>query len=224
MTPAQKAERARKRAIVRLSGTMSIEEIGRVTGYDEDEIIDVLSSAGRQQARIVGYNFQTGSTINGYTPRGVYTKAQILGWGALGADWDFFPFASKLPQSVQDIADVIGREKALLLIGKLPEAKGRRWRRVLYVPKSLDCKTGDDLIAMVGRADAAKLCQHFAGAVLQPANCGFILREWRSRQALRMAACGACSSEIAETVGMSRYRVREIIREAAGKAPEEAEI
>lgn len=124
-----------------------------------------------------------------------------------------------LPPSAQEIAEVIGRDRALFLIGNLPAAGGRSWRRVLYVPKRM----GPDhpLVQLMGAEDAEKLRRHFGGAILQPANCGYIARAFRDREVRRMAADGLPVPSIAAAVGLSDYRVREILRDDAGKSPEE---
>lgn len=127
----------------------------------------------------------------------------------------------KLPASVQEIVDVIGRDRALYLVGRLPAAGGRSWRRVLYVPKRLDTDTGRKLVEMVGREDAEKLRRHFGGEILQPGNCGNILRAYCQREVRRMADQGCAPADIAEVVGLSEYRVREILRSTEGKAPED---
>ncbi|GGH64905.1 hypothetical protein GCM10010975_32180 [Comamonas phosphati] len=95
----------------------------------------------------------------------------------------------QLPESAQEIADVIGRERALYLIGQLPRyvggAPGKQSTRViLYVPKSL---TDDhDLVRILGRDDAEKLCHHFGGEILNPANCSEIYRRYRDQEMARM--------------------------------------
>lgn len=126
-----------------------------------------------------------------------------------------------LPPSAQEIADVIGRDRALFLIGNLPAAGGRSWRRVLYVPKRMP--PDHPLVQLMGAEDAERLRRHFGGAILQPANCGYIARAWRDREVRRMAADGLPVPSIAASVGLSEYRVREILRDEAGKAPEESE-
>ena len=45
--------------------------------------------------------------------------------------------ARPLPESVQEIADVIGRDQALTFIGQLPQAGKRKWRVCVYIPKTL---------------------------------------------------------------------------------------
>lgn len=125
-----------------------------------------------------------------------------------------------LPPSAQEIADVIGRDRALFLIGNLPAAGGRSWRRVLYVPKRM----GRDhpLVQLMGAEDAERLRRHFGGAILQPANCGYIARAFRDREVRRMAAEGVPVTSIAASVGLSDYRVREILRSVEGNPPEES--
>ncbi|HDR9259609.1 TPA: hypothetical protein QDB21_005631 [Burkholderia vietnamiensis] len=79
-----------------------------------------------------------------------------------------------LPKSVQEIADVIGREKALHLIRSLPTyvagKPGKRCTRVmLYVPQRL--RMDHPLVQILGFEDAAKMVDNFGGECLQPANC-----------------------------------------------------
>lgn len=79
-----------------------------------------------------------------------------------------------LPKSVQEIADVIGRDKALHLIRSLPTyvagKPGKRCTRVmLYVPQRL--RLDHPLVLILGFEDAAKMVDHFGGECLQPANC-----------------------------------------------------
>jgi hypothetical protein len=79
-----------------------------------------------------------------------------------------------LPKSVQEIADVIGREKALHLIRSLPTyvagKPGKKCTRVmLYVPQRL--RMDHPLVLILGFEDAAKMVDVFGGECLQPANC-----------------------------------------------------
>jgi len=117
----------------------------------------------------------------------------------------------KLPQSVAEIAEVIGRENALALIGKLPQAGSRRWRVCLYIPKTI----GPDhsLVRLLGWHDAVAMVGAFSGMILQPSNCARIYRRYRKCQVLRMAAEGLSAVEIADIVDLSVYRTREIIAE-----------
>ena len=48
---------------------------------------------------------------------------------------------ARLPESVQEIAEVIGRDKALEFIGKLPVSGSRSWRVCVYTSWS-SCSDG----------------------------------------------------------------------------------
>lgn len=116
---------------------------------------------------------------------------------------------AKLPHSIQEIADVIGREKALEFIDKLPAAGRRPWRVCVYIPKRLPAD--HKLVRMLGWHDASKLCRAFSGMILQPANGRRIYHPYRNSQIARMDAEGIPHTEIAETMDLSVYRVREIL-------------
>lgn len=114
-----------------------------------------------------------------------------------------------LPPSAQEIADVIGRQRTLQLIGQLPPSPGRNWRVCLYVPKRL----GPDhpLVQMVGWHAANLLVREFGGMILQPSNCRILQRRWRHREVLRMHQDGASPREIADVVELSPRQVANII-------------
>lgn len=117
----------------------------------------------------------------------------------------------ELPPSAQELADVIGRERTLYLIGQLPRSGSRAWRVNLYVPKSL---TPDhQLVRILGWADAMRLVREFGGMILQPSNCNFLHREFRNREVLRLRAAGVSIAVIAEAVELTQRQVRNIIAE-----------
>jgi hypothetical protein len=118
----------------------------------------------------------------------------------------------ELPQSAQEIADVIGREKTLLLIGRLPRSPSRCWRVNLYVPKRMPLDHW--LIDLLGFEDAEKLRRMFGGEILQPSNCNQIAREFRNREVRRMSAAGMNSHEIAQAVDLTPRQVRNILAES----------
>lgn len=81
--------RATPAQIVQMAEIYGPEHIAALSGRDLDEVLAVLAEAGKTKAkRIVARDHRTGRTITGYTPRGLYLKAQLRGWGNLGADWD----------------------------------------------------------------------------------------------------------------------------------------
>jgi hypothetical protein len=126
----------------------------------------------------------------------------------------------KLPASVQEIADVIGRDRALFLIGQLPRTyppstKKRKCaeRVILYVPKSL--RPDHPLVRILGWKHASKLVVAFGGEILQPANCREVYRRFRDRSILEMLEAGDQSSQIAELLQVSARHVRNVAKENA---------
>lgn len=117
--------------------------------------------------------------------------------------------ASPLPPSAQEIADVIGRERALFLIGKLPKAGSRSWRVCLYVPKRI----GPDhpLVSLIGWRDANLLVREFGGMILQPSNCVQVHRDFRNREARRLHAEGWTIGRLADLFDLSERQVANIL-------------
>lgn len=122
--------------------------------------------------------------------------------------------ARPLPDSVQEIADVIGREKALEFIGKLPQAGKRKWRVCIYIPKSLP--PDHKLVELLGWHDADRMVRAFSGMILQPSNCRFLERDYRRRRVVELHREGLTAKEIGEQVELSAYWVREIISAEVG--------
>lgn len=129
----------------------------------------------------------------------------------------------RLPSSVQEIADVIGRDRALFLVGQLPRCYKTRqhtkqagWHVILYVPKVI--KPDHQLVQILGWADATKLVAVFGGEILQPANCTEVYRAFRDKTALAMIEAGKTPVEVAELLGVSDRQVRNLRREKAQEA------
>ncbi|ENG6107231.1 hypothetical protein [Serratia marcescens] len=109
---------------------------------------------------------------------------------------------------VQEIADVIGRERALYLIGQLPRIHiaSRQYSKViLYVPKRLTPEHA--LIKILGRDDADKLVNAFGGENLHPGNCEYLYRDFLHRTIKRMRGEGVRTRDIAALLGMSERNV-----------------
>lgn len=122
----------------------------------------------------------------------------------------------RLPTSVQEIADVIGSDRALYLVGQLPKCysgiEGKRGVRViLYVPKRL--KPDDNLVRILGWHDAMRLVNAFGGEILQPASCAEIYRDFRDRSIIRMSRDGMKTADIAKLMDVSDRHVRNLLRE-----------
>lgn len=123
----------------------------------------------------------------------------------------------QLARSVQEIADVIGRERALYLIGQLPRCyagvEGKKSSRVmLYVPTVARLTLTHELVRILGYNDAVKMCKHFGGEILQPANCAEIYRQYRDRMIAMMLADGMTTAQVAAIMLMNVQYVRELAR------------
>jgi len=120
-----------------------------------------------------------------------------------------------LPQSVREIAEVIGREATMLLIGQLPvcyrDAAKKSPKLILYVPRRL--KPDHILVKILGFPDAQKLVKAFGGEILYPANCRSILAHMRNDLVRRMLDTGARPAIVADLFGMTERNVRNLIRE-----------
>jgi hypothetical protein len=112
----------------------------------------------------------------------------------------------RLPSSVQEIADVIGRERALYLVGRLPRylspdvrtretcKGGHSTRVIMYVPKRM---TFDhELVRILGWNDAEKLRVAFGGEILKPAVCGDLYKPFRDAGIRRAWAAGGVTIEL----------------------------
>lgn len=129
----------------------------------------------------------------------------------------------KLPRSVQEIADVIGRERALYLVGMLPRCfmqdrrkretnvGGRAERVILYVPKNL--KPDHVLVRILGWHDAELLVRHFGGELLMPANCRPVYRNFRDAGIRKLAAEGTPVAMIADWFRVSERHVKNVLAE-----------
>lgn len=120
-----------------------------------------------------------------------------------------------MPGSVREIAQVIGRQAALRLIGALPACvagkDGKRSSRVmLYVPKRL---TPDHrLVQILGADKAMALVRAFGGEVMQPANCRRIYARYRDEAILKMVRDGARVSMIQSIMRVSKRHVANLVR------------
>lgn len=125
----------------------------------------------------------------------------------------------QLPNSAQEIANVIGRDKALYLIGQLPTVytPDKRWpdarkkTTILYVPKRLNVT--DNLVRILGWIDAEKLVREFGGMLIQPANCMGLYRPHRDANIARLYAEGLTVAMIADWFDVSTRHVKNVIAE-----------
>lgn len=128
----------------------------------------------------------------------------------------------KLPTTVQEIADVIGRERALFLIGQLPccRVKDGSRRVILYVPKVL--RLDHPLVNILGFRDAERLVLAFGGEILcPPLMRERVYRPFRDAAIIRIHAEGVTIGMLAEWFEMTERRVRQVLDAAREEIPQE---
>lgn len=117
---------------------------------------------------------------------------------------------AKLPESVQQIADVIGRDDALALVRSVPrwsDASHSAGRPMLYIPKAF--RLDSPIVGIIGAAGFKKLISAFGGETLKPALCPTFER---NEQIAREVTAPAHMREAAKRYGLSVRRVRSIVR------------
>lgn len=128
---------------------------------------------------------------------------------------------TQLPRSVQEIANVIGRSRALYLVGQLPRTYRRQWRCDLYVPQKL--KPDHKLVSLLGWEDASKMVKEFGGLILQPARCDCIARDFKYQAVRQMRDEGMSAKDIAEATGIPARTVRHILAATSPEAGRDEE-
>jgi hypothetical protein len=131
-------------------------------------------------------------------------------------------YTKELPESVQEIADVIGRERALYLISKLPRycASDHGERVMLYVPRTLPLD--HLLVKILGWNDASKLAAAFPGEILKPANCAYLHKNFRDAHIARLVNEGVSISMITEWFDLCERQVRNIVVKHQEEKPQVA--
>ena len=117
----------------------------------------------------------------------------------------------QLPKSVQQIADVIGRDKALRLVRQLPRCGSRPRRRNLYIPSAENLRDDHKLVALIGKEDALALAEALGGQAIQPALCRYMERAMANRRILALRDLGQTVPEIAREMAMSEKWVGYIV-------------
>lgn len=117
-----------------------------------------------------------------------------------------------IPQSVKEIADVIGLEKTLALIESLPQCGSRSWRVCFYVPQKL--RSDHHLVNILGWKDAARLVAEFGGIILQPSNGRAIKRAQRNAAIHIASQQGQTVDQIAKAHNLTARQIRNILGQA----------
>ena len=115
----------------------------------------------------------------------------------------------KLPESVAEIAEVLGFDKALLFVASLPPSGSRPHRRCVYIPTQLPVDHW--MVRMLGWHDAMRMQRAFGGMILHPSNARFWHRDIRNARIRKMREDGLSLAGIAGELGLSVHRVREIL-------------
>ncbi len=117
----------------------------------------------------------------------------------------------KLPESVQQIADLIGRERALELVRRWPKVScgAAPPRASVYIPRSL--RPDHRLVEILGWRDADKITRSFPGEIIFLAECADEVREYRREEIARMVSAGARVPEIAARLCMSERQARRLV-------------
>lgn len=119
-----------------------------------------------------------------------------------------------LPLSVQEIAEVIGRDDALYLVGQLPRYKtpSRGGTEIaINVPRIDRLKPDHRLSQILGYPLAKKLSVHFGGQLLKAANCNGLVKGFRNREIIRLWESGSTILEIAEIFNMTPKYTKKIL-------------
>lgn len=138
-----------------------------------------------------------------------------------------------LPRAAQEIADIIGRDRALFLIGQLPRCyvHDKRWqsrpgskgscRVILYVPKRL--KPDHRLVQILGWNDAVRLVEAFGGEIIcPPPMTETLYRPFRDAGIVHMICSGVPECIVAEWFEITTARVRQVLEAAGIETPKEA--
>lgn len=72
--------------LVEMAETMEPEDVAEATGTCIEDVMAALAAVGRKHKKIGICDRKTGKIVLGYTERGLYLKAQILG----RVDWFYF--------------------------------------------------------------------------------------------------------------------------------------
>ena len=128
----------------------------------------------------------------------------------------------RLPNSVQDVADVIGEQKALTLVASASKifppsrGSGRAEQLQVYVPSNIS--PTHQLVRVLGWVDAEKLSRHFGGEILKLGNCAELKRAHRNEAIKRMAGEGVPREMIAQWFNINPRTVANVLESRTDNA------
>ncbi|MCD9147802.1 hypothetical protein [Pseudophaeobacter flagellatus] len=114
-----------------------------------------------------------------------------------------------LPESVEEIAEVIGRGDAVRLVEGTRASGKRRWRRSLYVPTDM---TAEHRIAsMIGLEAATRLSFSHGNCIVELPSCFALRKAYAADHASRLSDAGATQAEIANEMGVEQKTVKSLL-------------
>ncbi|UWS06409.1 hypothetical protein [Phaeobacter inhibens] len=122
-----------------------------------------------------------------------------------------------LPELVQEIAEVVGRENAVKLVEGTRQRGARRWRRHLYIPS--DIPENHRIVSLIGWDAAQALSFSHANSVLELPSCHGLRKAYLADVVIKMAGRGADPAEIASELGVERKTVASLLDLADYWAP-----
>lgn len=121
-----------------------------------------------------------------------------------------------LPEGVRNLADVIGREKALLLAGSYLQWSRRDRTQgkagCLYVPRALPAE--HRLRELLGNEAAEALARELGGELIHVSACRAVTQRWHTREAARLTGSGLLQVEVAAILGITDRTVRNLLAAA----------
>ncbi|KAE9627950.1 hypothetical protein [Parasedimentitalea maritima] len=114
-----------------------------------------------------------------------------------------------LPETVAEIAEVIGRENAVRLVEGTRATGSRKWRRHLYVPGEMHEE--HRITKMVGLEAAVRLSHSHTNCIIELPSCFALRKAYMADHALRLSDAGATLSEIASEMGVEQKTAKSLL-------------
>ncbi|NSY36852.1 hypothetical protein [Leisingera sp. ANG59] len=117
-----------------------------------------------------------------------------------------------LPESVEEIAEVIGRGLAVRLVEGTRARGKRRWRRQLYVPAEIPEE--HRIVSMIGLDAARRLSFSHGNCILELPACHALRKAYLADHAFRQWDAGANITEIARELGIEPKTAKGLLDDA----------
>lgn len=122
--------------------------------------------------------------------------------------------ALEMGETFDAVADVIGRDLALVLVAATPPV-GARGRRFAFVPKRM--KPTHPVARAIGLEAARALAEAFPSILLELPTGERIARRWRQGRAVQVLEGGGTLAEAAAAAGVHKRTVRNAWLDWAGE-------